>query len=115
MVASLTVVTSAIDALRGREGLLTQLAELAVGNQQGTQGAESIESIVTVLLSGGLVDGSSWQPSSTAVQLLGVPDEVLEQVALVFGEEQDLGVLDHIAKVTNQGAALSRELRRWVG
>lgn len=41
------------------------------------------------------------------VELLGLPYEVLEQVALVLGQHQILGLPHHLADVSDQRLALS--------
>jgi hypothetical protein len=41
--------------------------------------------------------------------LLGLPDEVLEQVAIILGEKQDLGLLDDNLEVRNELLALARQ------
>jgi len=42
--------------------------------------------------------------------LLGLPDEVLEEVALVLGEKQDLGLLNDRLEVAYELLALTRQL-----
>jgi hypothetical protein len=39
-----------------------------------------------------------------------LPDEVLEKVALVFCEKEDLGLLDDLLQVTDKRLTFSREL-----
>lgn len=42
--------------------------------------------------------------------LLGLPDEVLEKVALVLGEEEDLGLLDNITEIRDKLLTFCGEL-----
>ena len=62
----------------------------------------------------GLILGerSIWGAGVAAADLLRLPDKVLEQVALVFGEEQDFGLLDNAADVGDELATLLGELAR---
>ena len=55
-----------------------------------------------MLLSCSFVHGRSWALSATASEVLCLPDEILEQIALILGEEQNLRLLNHIAKIFNQ-------------
>lgn len=88
----------------------TKLAELAVGDQKLPESAETLNCLVAVLLCGLLVD---WCIHGVCIALadgLGLPNEVLEQVALVLGEHQDLGLLDDMAQVLDEALTFSREL-----
>jgi hypothetical protein len=42
-----------------------------------------------------------------------LPDEVLEEVALILGEQEMLCLLDHITEVCYECLAFGRELLRW--
>jgi hypothetical protein len=42
-----------------------------------------------------------------------LPDEVLEEVALVLGEQQDLGLLNDALQVAKKALALTRQLLGW--
>ena len=52
--------------------------------------------MVSMLLGSLLVDGCTWESGSATVDLLGLPDEILEQIALVLDKNQVLGCVDHI-------------------
>lgn len=78
---------------------LTELAELAVGDQQSSESAEAIESLVAMTLGSALVDGRVGRAHRVRVEVLSLPDEVLEEVALVLGQQQVLGLLDNLASV----------------
>lgn len=111
--ASLTVQKSRLEiAGHGRQAgsERTKLAELAVGDEQGAQGAKALESFVAVLLGSVLVDGQGGGSRIASAEVLALPDEVLEQVALVLGEQEDFGLLDGIAHVRNEVLALGGEL-----
>jgi len=66
-----------------------------------------------MLLGGILVDGGAWGGQSLGVKLLGLPDEVLEQVAVVLGKKQILCLFNNFLEVGYQCLSLGREsLRR---
>lgn len=90
--------------------LLTQLAELAVGDQQSSQGPETFEGLVAMALRSVLVNGRIRRANRIGVEVLRLPDEVLQQVALVLGQKQVLGLFDDISNISDELPALSREL-----
>lgn len=57
-----------------------------------------------MLLRGVLINGSTWYLSVTAADGLGVPDEVLEQVALVLDEHEILGLSNDFLEIGDQVA-----------
>lgn len=63
----------------------TQLAELSIGDDKSAQGPQAVEGLVTVLLSSLLIDRSTGTADGLGIPMLGLPDEVLEKVALVLG------------------------------
>jgi hypothetical protein len=46
------------------------------------------------------------------VDLLGLPNKLLQKVSLVLGQKQKLGLLDNVAEVGHQPLAFLRELFR---
>lgn len=94
---------------------LTKLAELTVGDEKRAEGSETFQSLVAVLLRGLLVDRGPGKSSISAIDLLCLPNEILEKIALVLCEQKMLRLLDNIFKVRNQGSAFSRELAGRVG
>ena len=58
-----------------------------------------------MLLSGAFVDWCPWELGLATGDLAGLVDEILQQVALVLGQEKDLGLLDDIAKVSDKVTA----------
>ena len=54
-----------------------------------------------MLLSSALIDGSAGRSGLTCAKMPGMVDEILQQVALIFGQEEDFGLLDDIAKVSD--------------
>ena len=63
-----------------------------------------------MLLRSFLVDGRTRLCRVTTANLLCLPDEVLEEIALVLREKKDLGFLDNISQITNELLAFWREL-----
>ena len=55
-----------------------------------------------MLLCSLLVDSRLGERCIAAGDLLGLPDEVLEQVALVLGEDEKLGLLNDILEICNE-------------
>ena len=94
---------------------LTELAELSIGDDELAQSSQTIKRLIAVLLSSVLVDWRTWNSSASAIDILGLPCEVLEQVALVLCEKEDLGLLDNIAEVVDQSLTLCGELLGWAG
>ena len=58
-----------------------------------------------MLLSGSLVYGCARCLYRLGAELLRLPDEVLQEVALVLGEEEVLGEPDNFSGVGNKGLA----------
>lgn len=63
-----------------------------------------------MLLSDLLVDGGAGDINSLGVELLRLPNEVLEQVALVLGQKEILGLLNDLACVGDESLSLRGEL-----
>ena len=76
-----------------------QFTELAIGENQCAECAKTVQGFVAVLLSSGFVGRRTWQLCVAAIQILCLPDEVLEQVALVLAQKQMLGLFDDIAEI----------------
>lgn len=52
-----------------------------------------------------LFDGCPGHRSIAAVKILGLPNEVLEQITGVFCEDELLGLLNHAAEIVDQSLA----------
>ena len=63
-----------------------------------------------MLLCSFLVDGHTGLCRVTTADLLCLPDEVLEEIALVLREKKDLSFLDNFSQITNELLAFWREL-----
>lgn len=80
----------------------TEFSELPVGDDQRAQGAEAVKGLVSVLLRLLLADRSAGGRYRLGVELLGLPDEVLKQVAVILGQQQMLGLFHDFFDVGNQ-------------
>lgn len=90
---------SARDGMRQEHVQLTEFPELAIGEDESPEGSQTIQCLVTVLFRGILINGGAGQLSIGPGHLLRLPDEVLQEIAGVLGEKQDLGLLDHGTEV----------------
>ncbi len=61
-----------------------------------------------MLLSSFFIGGSTRQLGIASAEMLGLPDEVLEQISLVLGKKKKFGLLDHLLKIRNELATLFR-------
>lgn len=93
--------------------LRTKLSELAVGDDELTESAQTLNGLLAVLLCSLLVDWSAWRLCVASTNTLCLPDEILDEVALVLGQQQDLGLLDGGTEIGDQLLAILRELGRW--
>lgn len=75
---------------------LTELSELAVGDDQRAESPQALERLVAVLLGSVLVNWSTRKCGVATSDLLGLPDEILQQIPLVLYEKKILGLLNHI-------------------
>lgn len=90
--------------------MLTKLAELTVGDQQCPESAQALEGLVAVLLRSLLIDGSTRHRNRLRVELLSLPDEILQEIALVLGQEELLGLVDNVANIANKRLSFGRKL-----
>lgn len=90
--------------------VVQQFAELAVGDEKSTQGPQSLQRLVSMLLRGLFVGRSPWKLGVGTVEMLGLPDEVLEEIAVVLGKQKDFGLLNDVAKVGDEFLALVGQL-----
>lgn len=68
-----------------------------------------------MLLRGSFVDRSARTGSIAARDESCLPQEVLQQVAIILGQEQDLGLLNDVAKISDKVSTLFGELVGWGG
>jgi len=66
-----------------------------------------------MLLCGLLVDGGAGDADGLGVELLRLPDKVLDEVSVVLGQQQILGVLDDLTNIGDEVFAFGRELISW--
>ena len=63
-----------------------------------------------MLLGGPLVDGRTGLGRVAGSEILAVPDEILQQIALILGQQEHLGLLDDVTQVGHEMLALAGEL-----
>lgn len=85
--------------------MLTKLPELTVREYKRAECPQAFKSLVTVLLSCVFVDWCSWQLGLTTGDLASLVDEILQQIALVLGQKENLSLLDDVAKVSDKVTA----------
>jgi len=83
---------------------------LTIGNDERAECAQALQCLVSMLLSSLCVDWGTRELSITSLDLLRLPDEVLEQVALVLCQEKVFGLRNNVANVGNESLALGGEL-----
>lgn len=101
--------------MHSESGVLTKLAELTVRDDQRAEGTKALQSLISMLLGSVLVDWSAWNCSVSSADLLRLPDEILQDIALVLGKKHIFGLLHNVAEVGNQGASLGRKFLGRVG
>lgn len=81
---------------------------MTVADNQLTESAETLQGLVAMLPSVFLANwGVDLSALSIATRdLLGLPDEVLDQVAIVLGQKENLGLLNDFAQISNELLAL---------
>lgn len=90
--------------------VVEKLSELAVGDEQRTECSQTLKSVLAVRLGGILADGSVGGANSLGVELLSLPDEFLEEVALVLAQKQVLGLSNDILRVLYESLAFCGEV-----
>jgi hypothetical protein len=83
-----------------------KLSELSVSDEQLAKGPQALKSLITILLGNILANRRVGGVDVLGIELGGLPDEVLNQVALVLGEKEVLGLLDNVGGILNQLLAL---------
>lgn len=79
--------------------ILTKLAELTVSDEKRSQGTQTLQCFIAMLLCSLLIEWSIWCSGIARADILCLPDEVLKQIAFVLGEEEDLGLLNNVAEI----------------
>jgi hypothetical protein len=82
---------------------------LAVGENQSSQSAKTFDSLVAMLLGSVLVNWCAWERGISGSDVLSLPNELLEQISLVLGQEQELGLINDITQISHQLSAFFRK------
>lgn len=67
-----------------------------------------------MLLRGGLVNGSTWELGIATLDESCLPQEILQQIAVILSQKQNLGLLNDVPKVSDKVSTFWRELAGWV-
>ena len=92
---------------------LTKLPELTVSNDKSAESAKTLHGLLSVLLGSLLVNRGLDTIGVAGADSLGLPDEVLEQVAVILAEKQDLGLLNDMAQISNEFLTIRGEVLGW--
>lgn len=79
---------------------------MTISNEQCSQSPQAPESLIAILLRLVLLDWGIGPVNAVDVELSGLPNEVLDQVALVLGQKHLLGFVYHVADIFYQALAL---------
>lgn len=71
---------------------LTKLAELAIGDDERAESSKTLQCLIAMLLGSLGTDRRTRDGSFTSLDLLCLPDEVLEKVAFVLAQEEVFGL-----------------------
>lgn len=93
--------------------ILTNFSELSVGDQERSKSLKTLQGLLAILLASLLRDRHIGALDIAGGDLLGLPDEILQKLALVLGEEHQLGLLNDIAQVLDEDFAIFRKVCRW--
>lgn len=98
--------------MRAQKCGLTNLTELSVGDQESTESLETVQSLVGILFAILLGDGDIGLLGITGGDVLSLPDKFLQQLTLVLGQEQLLGLVNDVAQVLQEDLAIVGQLLR---
>lgn len=103
------------DGAKENSSVVEKLAELAVGDDERAEGTQTLQSLVSMLLRGVLINRCTWKRSILGLNLLCLPDEVLEEIALVLGQQEVFRLLDDDSEIGDQSLTFGGEFLRWGG
>jgi hypothetical protein len=90
-------------------GTLTKLSELAIGDNKRAQRSQTLQSLIAVLLRSLLVNGSIGKSSISAIDLLRLPNEVLQEITLVLGQEKVFSLFNDITEICHKVLTFGRK------
>lgn len=96
-------------------GIIEQLSELTIGDEQGSKCSQTFQCLVAMLLGSLLIGWGTGQLGITSTNMLRLPDEILEQIALVLGQKKNLGLLNDLFHIGDEIATFLRQLGGWLG
>jgi hypothetical protein len=83
---------------------------LTVGDEERSEGSQTLESLLAMLLGSLLVERSVDVGRVGGADLLCLPDEVLEEITVVLGEKEELGLLNDVLEVSDELLAVGGQL-----
>ena len=87
-------------SVRRLGNIRTKLPELTIGDYQRAEGLQPLGRLGTALFLCFFVDGESWTASSFwLLQVLHIPQELLDQVAFIFDQQQVSRIGDNLFNV----------------
>ena len=98
---------------RKSDNSLTKLSELTIRDDQRAKCAETIQSLIAMLLGSILINWRTRKRGVCSADLLRLPDEVLEKIAFVLCEEEVFRLLDDVTEISDQSLSFARKLVGW--
>jgi hypothetical protein len=83
---------------------------LTVGDEERSEGSETLEGLLAVLLGSLLAQRSVDVGCVIGADLLCLPDEVLEEITVILGEQEELGLLNDVLEVGDELLAIGGQL-----
>lgn len=74
---------------------------MAVGDEKRSKSLQTLKCFVSVLFGSVLVGWSTWKFGISTIEMLSIPDKVLEQIALILAQKQELGLSDNFLQISD--------------
>jgi hypothetical protein len=75
---------------------------LSIGDNEGSESAQTLKRLITVSLRGFLIDGSIGRGHRLGVELLCLPNEILQEVAIVLGQQEVFGLCHYVPDIIHK-------------
>lgn len=90
----------------------TKLSEFSISDQESSQGLQSLDGLLSILLSRVLGHRHTRLLCIFCGDVLSLPEEFLKQLAVVLAQHELLGVVDNITEILDKALSLSGEFFR---